>query len=145
MSKKLLGERQIGEVVYTAGQIISDEDFAKSGLSESDVQNVSETAAAAPAQETVAAPADADAEVDAQAAEKKEGEQSSQAGSEADASAGGSEGGASSSEGAGTGEAEAETVEHTLTEQDLADNPDLAEKGHKVGDVVRVPKEQVQA
>lgn len=148
MAKKLLGERQIGDVVYEKGQILSDEDFAKSGLSESDVQTVNTSASAsAPAQETAAAPADKDAEVDAQASanteEKKEGEQSAPSGSEAsteNASAGGSgEGGASSSE-----TAQPETVEHVLTEQDLADNPELAAQGHKVGDTVLVPKTQVQ-
>lgn len=136
MAKKLLGERQIGDVVYNAGQILTDEDFAKSGLQESDVRIVNEAAdAPVAAQETAAAPADKDAEVDAQASsEKKEEEQSSQAGSEAAASDAGSESGASSTEGTTVDE----TVEHVLTEQDLIDNPALVEQGLKAGDTVRI-------
>lgn len=139
MAKKLLGERQIGDAVYTAGQIISDEVFAKSGLKESDVVTVNAASPeAAVAQATPVAPVDKDAAIDAQAStetveEKKEVEQSSQVG----ANSTGSEGGASASETASTDL----SVEHVLTEQDLIDNPE-ATKGLKVGDTVRVPAEE---
>lgn len=36
-----------------------------------------------------------------------------------------------------------ELAEHTLTEEDLEANPDLAEQGFKAGDVVGIPKEAV--
>ena len=140
MAKKLLGGRHIGDKSYEAGQIISDDEFAASGLTAADVQEVAAPAVAPQAQETVAAKTDADAEVDAQASgasteEKKEVDQSSQAGSEKT----GSEGGDSSSEAAKTGDSQELTVEHVLTEQDLADNPELATQGLKAGDTVRVP------
>ena len=35
-----------------------------------------------------------------------------------------------------------EAEEHTLTEEDLAANPELAEQGFKAGDEVMVPKER---
>ena len=131
MSKKLLGERQIGDVVYTAGQIISDDEFAASGLLAVDVVNVSETAAGpVVAQETVVAPADVHADLDTQT--KQEGQQSSPAGSDAS-----SESGAVST--TATPSAEELTLEHVLTEQDLTDNPHLAAEGHTVGQVVRIP------
>lgn len=141
MAKKLLGERQIGEKVYEAGTILTDEDFAASGLKDSDVVNVAGQASAPAAQETAAAPKDADADLDAQASggnadeQKKEGEQSSSTG--ADSSAAGGEGGASSSGDTATGEEP--TVEHILTEQDLIDNADLAAQGLTVGSTVRLP------
>lgn len=136
MSKKLLGERQIGDVVYTAGQIITDEEFAKSGLNASDVVNSGDAATAvAAAQETPAAPVDTDAALDTSAggSEKNEVEQSSQAGSTS------SEGGASASDAAKEGEEL--SIEHVLTEQDLIDNPEQT-AGLKVGDTVRVPAEE---
>lgn len=140
MSKKLLGERQIGETVYEAGAIFSDEEAAATGLPVTDFANVTVEAAAAPVKETAAAPEDTDADVDVQSStqtEIKQGvEQSSPAGSEANASDTSGEGGASASQTAETDE----TVEHVLTEQDLIDNPDLTTQGFKVGDTVRIPK-----
>lgn len=35
-----------------------------------------------------------------------------------------------------------ETEEHTVTQEDLDNNPDLAEAGFKVGDEVQVPKQR---
>ena len=146
MAKKLLGERQIGDIVYLKDSVITNEQFAASGLAATDVADVAEGAApVAAAQETVAAKTDTDAEVDSQAggaastddASKQDEQQSTQTGSEAAASDAGSASGAASTEGAET----VETVDHTLTEQDLIDNPELATQGYKVGDVVKVPKE----
>ena len=37
-----------------------------------------------------------------------------------------------------------ETEEHTLTEEDLEQNPDLADQGFKVGDEVLVPKRKLK-
>lgn len=132
MSKKLIGDRSIGDFDFVKDQVISDEEFAASGLEASDVVEVSEEATAAPVEEaTPVAPADEAAEIDAQApGEKNEQEQSAPASSDA-----GDQGGASAIEGATD-----ETVEHTLTEQDFIDHPELTEEGHNVGDVVRVPK-----
>lgn len=141
MSKKLLGDRHIGEKSYESGQILSDEEFAASGLVESDVQDVPAPAVAPAEQATPAVPADADADVDAQATtektdvEKQQQEQSSQVGSEK----GGSDGGASVEGDAKTDDSKELTVEHILTEQDLADNPELATQNLKVGDTVRLP------
>lgn len=132
MAKKLLGDRNVGDKLYVAGSIITDEEAASVGFDASDVADVNDSAA--PVQQNGAAPAkDEHAEIDS--AEKKEGEQSSssganeQAGGNADGSANtGSEGGASSSE--------AQPQKRKLTEQDLIDNPELAAKGLKVGDEV---------
>lgn len=150
MAKKLLGERQIGDKVYNSGQIISDEEFVASGLSATDVAAVQGAVAAPVDEKTPEAQTDIDAEVDAQASgsseAKQSGEQSASGGNEAAASEHNGAGGASSDEAAKTGEGvEPETVEHVLTEQDLADNPEFATQGLKVGSTVRVPKEQVQA
>ena len=41
-----------------------------------------------------------------------------------------------------TNPSQEETEEHTLTEDDLAQNPELAEQGFKVGDEVLVPKQR---
>lgn len=139
MAKKLLGERQLGEKVYTAGQILTEEEFAASGLSESDVTPVGDAPAPVAAQETAVAPADGDADVDTQ--EKNTAQESAPNGSEPEAPATGGEGGTDVVEDAPT----VETVEHTLTEQDLIDNPELVAQGHKAGDVVRVPKEEPAA
>lgn len=136
MAKKLLGERQIGDAVYTAGQILSDEEFAKSGLTESDVATVAAptTAAAAPV-ETAAAPADKDAELDTSS--KQTEQESTQAGGSNDAASGA--GGAASAETQEGGEEL--TIEKVLTEQDLTDNPELTARGLAVGATVRVAAE----
>jgi len=133
MSKKLIGARSIGDTDYIKDQVITDEEFEASGLEASDVIDTGEVATAKVEAETPAAPADADAVVDAQAPtdeQKNEQEQSAPV-----AEATGDQGGASADEST-TGE----TVEHTLTEQDFVDHPELADAGHKVGDVVNVPK-----
>ena len=67
MSKKLLGERQIGEKVYEAGTIFSDEEAAATGLPATDFVGASTNDVSAPTQ-TVVAPTDPEAEVDAQGA-----------------------------------------------------------------------------
>lgn len=130
MSKKLIGNRSVGDKDFEKGQVISDEEFAASGLDAADVVDTAEEAPAAPVEEaTPVAEVDKDAEIDAQApGQKNEQEQSASPSSE-----GGDQSGASAD--APTGE----TVEHTLTEQDFIDHPELTEQGHKVGDVVRVP------
>jgi hypothetical protein len=38
----------------------------------------------------------------------------------------------------------ADAVEHTLTEEDMQDSPELAEQGLKAGDTVLLPKEMVE-
>ena len=132
MSKKLIGDRSVGDIDFVKDQVISDEEFATSGLEASDVVETSEEVAATPVDEaTPVAPAEETAEIDAQApGEKNEQEQSAPASSDA-----GDQGGASAIEGATD-----ETVEHTLTEQDFIDHPEITSEGHNVGDVVRVPK-----
>lgn len=143
MSKKLVGNRSVGDLDFVAGQVISDEEFAASGLEASDVVESGEApvVATAPAEETPAAPVDADAEIDAGASaganEQKNDEKPS------DTVEGGDQGGASfalASEGD-----ETPTVEYTLTEEDIAAHPDLTEKGHKAGDLVRVPAPATEA
>lgn len=37
---------------------------------------------------------------------------------------------------------QAEAEEHTITEEDLTNNPELKEQGFKVGDEVMIPKER---
>ena len=84
MSKKLLGERQVGDTIYSAGQIFTDEDAAATGLPASDFAEVKAAAPAPTSKPAPVAAPDKDAEIDAQAsAEKNSPEQSEQAGSSA--------------------------------------------------------------
>lgn len=143
MAKKLLGDRHIGDKSFSKDQIISDEDFATSGLSDADVVNVSQVAAPVADKETVDAPVDADSDLDAHAtddATKQQQGQSVSAGGASDDAAKGDTSGASTV----AGEGDSKTIEHTLTEQDLIDDPKLAETGKKVGDVITVEAIEIE-
>lgn len=133
MAKKLLGGRSIGDKSYDKDQIISDEEFAASGLTDADVVTV-DVPAPAPQEEQAQVHADAHADLDSA------GNASAQGGSDADAplviphtvtELNHQQGKFLDVEVGTIVEVPAEN--HIVTEQDLIDNPEYAAAGIAVG------------